>query len=91
MVLARKDRHLANCRFSLTGQLAGMAGKVPGKVLGKIGVLLNDLERNSSGGNEEEQNEDVESVMAKKSSGWWKKELKNVRAHALADVILFSE
>ena len=36
-----------------------------GKVLEKIGILLNDLERNSSGGNEDKQNEDVESVMAR--------------------------
>ena len=36
-----------------------------GKVLEKIGFLLNDQERNSSGGNEDKQNEDVESVMAR--------------------------
>ena len=29
------------------------------KVLEKIGILLNDLKRNSSGGNEDKQNEDV--------------------------------
>ena len=35
------------------------------KVLEKIGILLNDLESNSSDGNEDKQNEDVESVMAR--------------------------
>ena len=34
-------------------------------VLQEIGILLNDLERNSSGGNGEKQNEDAESVMAR--------------------------
>ena len=34
-------------------------------VLQEIGILLNDLERNSSGGNEEKQNEDADSVMAR--------------------------
>ena len=59
------------------------------KVLEKIGILLNDLERNSSGGYEERQNEDVESVMARlypsgRSQGGERKRLKNVRAHAPA-------
>ena len=36
-----------------------------GKVLEKIGILLNDLERNSSSGNEDKQDEDVESAMAR--------------------------
>ena len=35
------------------------------KVLKTIGILLNDLKRNSSGGNQDKQNEDVESVMAR--------------------------
>ena len=45
-----------------------------------MGILLNDLERNSSGGNEEKQNEDVESVMAWKRSGWWKKKTKKCKS-----------
>ena len=34
-------------------------------VLQEIGILLNGLERNSSGGNKEKENEDAESVMAR--------------------------
>ena len=65
-----------------------------GKVLEQIGILLNDLERNSSGGNEYKQNEDVESVMARlypsgRGQGGERKTLKNVRAHAAADAIFF--
>ena len=64
-----------------------------GKVLEKIGILLNDLERNSSGGEEEKQNEDVESVMARlypsgRGQGGERKS-ENVRAHAAADIIFF--
>ena len=44
----------------LTGSMAG--------ALEKIGILLNELERNSSGGNQDKQNEDVESVMARLST-----------------------
>ena len=36
-----------------------------GKVLEKIGILLNDLESKFSGGKEDKQIEDVESVMAR--------------------------
>ena len=66
------------------------------KVLEKIGILLNDLERNSSGGNEERQNEDVESVIARlypsgRSQGGERKRLKNVRAHAATDNKFLSE
>ena len=63
-------------------------------VLEKIGILLNNLERNSSGGNEDKQNEDVESVMARlypsgRDQGGERKRLKHVRAHAAADAIFF--
>ena len=51
------------CQLSF--QLNWLAGSMVEKVLEKIGFLLNDLERNSSGGNEDKQNEDVESVMAR--------------------------
>ena len=59
------------------------------KVLEKIGILLNELERNSSGDNEEKQNEDAESVMARlypsgRGQGGERKRLKNVRTHAAA-------
>ena len=65
-----------------------------GKSIGKKGILLNDLERNSSGGNEEKQNEDVESVMARlypsgRGQGGERKRLKNVRAHAATDIMFF--
>ena len=46
-------------------QLNWLTGSMVEKILEKIGILLNDLERNSSGGNEDKQNEDVESVMAR--------------------------
>ena len=64
------------------------------KVLEKIGILLKDLESNSLGGNEEKQNEDVESVMARlypsgTGQDGERKRLKNVRAHAAADIIFF--
>ena len=63
-----------------------------GKVLEKIDILLNDLERNSSGGNEDKKNEDVESVMARlypsgRGQDGERKRLKNVRPHAAADAI----
>ena len=65
-----------------------------GKVLQKIGILLNDLECNSSGGNEDKQNEDVESVMARlypsgRGQGGERKRLKSVRAHAATDTIFY--
>ena len=65
-----------------------------GKVLEKIGILLNDLERNSSSGNEEKQNEDVESVMARlypsgRGQGGERQRLKNVRAHSAGDIVFF--
>ena len=86
IVLATKERRLVNCRFSSMAE----------KVLEKIGILLNDLERNSSSGNEEKQNEYVESVMARlypsgRGQGGERKRLKNVRAHAAADAIYLSE
>ena len=64
------------------------------KVLEKISILLNDLERNSSGGNEGKQNEDDESVMARfypsgRGQGGERKRPNNVRAYADADTILF--
>ena len=64
------------------------------KALEKIGILLNDLECNSSSSNEEKQNEDVESVMAGlypsgRGQGGERKRLKIVRAHAAADTIFF--
>ena len=67
-----------------------------GKVLEKIGILLNDLECNSSGGNEKKQNEDVESVMARlypsgRGQGGERKRLKNVRALGATDIIFLSE
>ena len=66
------------------------------KVLEKIGILLNDLERSSSGGNEDKQHEDVESVMARpcpsgRGQGGERKRLKNVRANADADAIFLPE
>ena len=59
--------------------------------IGKIGILLNDLKRNSSSGNEDKQNEDAESVIARLyPSGRGERErLKNVRADAATDVIFF--
>ena len=77
-------------------QLNWLTGNMVGKVLEKIGILLNDLERNSSGGNEKKQNEDVESVMARlypsgRGQGGEGKRLKNVRALAAADIIFLSE
>ena len=60
-----------------------------GKVLEKIGILLNDLERNSSNGNEDKENEDVESVMARlyPSGRGERKRPKNARTHAAAGAI----
>ena len=46
-------------------QLKWLTGSMVGKVLEKIGILLNDLESKFSGGKEDKQNEDVESVMAR--------------------------
>ena len=67
-----------------------------GKRIEKIGILLNDLERNSSGGNEDKQNEDVESVMARlypsgRGQCGERKRPKNVKTHAAADAIFLSE
>ena len=64
------------------------------KSIGKIGILLNDLERNSSGSNEDKQNENVESVLARlypsgRGQGGERKRLKNVKTHAAADAIFF--
>ena len=64
------------------------------KVLEKIGILLNVLERNSSGGNVERQSEDAGSAMARlypsgRSQGGERKSLKNVRAHAATDTKFF--
>ena len=79
---------------AVSGQLVNW--QYGGKSIGKIGILLNDLERDSSGGNEEKQNEDVESVMARlyssaRGQGGERKRLKNVRVHAAADTIFLSE
>ena len=46
-------------------QLNWSTGSMAEKVLEKIGILLNDLERNSSGGNKDKQNGDVEAVTAR--------------------------
>ena len=50
--------------FQLLFQLNWLTGNMAEKYW-KKGILLNDLERNSSGDNEEKPNEDVEYVMAR--------------------------
>ena len=62
------------CQLSF--QLNWLTCSMPEKILEKIGILLNDLERNSLVKNEENQTKDVKSVMARlypckcKRSGW---------------------
>ena len=46
--------------FQLPSQLNWFTGSMAEKVLEKIGILLNDLARNSSGGNDDKQNEELD-------------------------------
>ena len=78
-------------------QLNWLTGKMVGKVLKKIGILLNDLERNSSGGNEKKQDKMLSLLWpysgypSGRGQSGERKRLKNVRALAAADIIFLSE